>query len=147
MQKNETSRSYILLADIGGTHITSAICNLELKTIIPQSLNRVEVVSNGTVDHIFTAWNKAFQYSISYSPGIISGVGIAMPGPFDYENGISYIKGLGKYESLYNLNIKEHLAESLGLNSLNVRFRNDAESAIAGEVSAGCGQKYSDVVG
>ncbi len=147
MRTNETTSTYILTTDIGGTHITSAICNLELKMIIPESLIRVEVFSKGTADQIFAAWNMAFQYSIVNSPGIVSGMGVAMPGPFDYENGISYIKGLDKYESIYGLNIKKQFAESLNLNSLNIRFRNDAESTIAGEIIAGAGQKYNDVVG
>ncbi|WP_158994558.1 ROK family protein [Mucilaginibacter sp. L196] len=147
MQINKALSTYILTTDIGGTHITSAICNLELKTIIPESLTRVEVFSKGTADHIFNAWNTAFQYSLANSPGTVSGVGVAMPGPFDYENGISYIKGLDKYESIYGLNIKSQLAGSFNLNPSNIRFRNDAESAIAGEIIAGAGRKYNDVVG
>lgn len=147
MRTNETTSTYILTTDIGGTHITSAICNLELKTIISESLTRVEVFSKGTADHVFTAWNTAFQYSLANCPGTVSGMGVAMPGPFDYENGISYIRGLDKYEHIYGLNIKKQLAESLNLNSSNIRFRNDAESTIAGEIIAGAGQKYNDVVG
>ncbi|WP_183580560.1 ROK family protein [Mucilaginibacter sp. X5P1] len=147
MQINEASPTYILTTDIGGTHITSAICNLELKMIIPESLIRVEVFSKDTADHIFAAWNMAFRHSVANSPGAVMGMGVAMPGPFDYENGISYIKGLDKYESIYGLNIKKQFAESLNLNSLNIRFRNDAESTIAGEIIAGAGQKYNDVVG
>jgi glucokinase len=147
MQINETTSTYILTTDIGGTHITSAICNLELKTIIPESLTRIEVFSKGTADHIFTTWNTACQYSLANSPGAVSGMGVAMPGPFDYENGISYIKGLDKYEGIYGLNIKNRLAENLNLNPSNIRFRNDAESAIAGETIAGAGRKYNDVVG
>jgi glucokinase len=147
MQTNETTSTYILTTDIGGTHITSAICNLELKMIIPESLTRVEVFSKGTADHIFSAWNMAFRHSVANSPGAVSGMGVAMPGPFDYESGISYIKGVDKYESIYGLNIRKQFAETLNLSYSNVRFRNDAESTIAGEITAGSGLKYNDVVG
>jgi len=33
-------------------------------------------------------------------------VGVAMPGPLNYIDGISLIKGLRKYDNLYGVNIK-----------------------------------------
>jgi glucokinase len=42
-------------------------------------------------------------------------IGISMPGPFDYENGICLIKGQNKYEALYGLYIKGLLADKLGI--------------------------------
>ena len=49
------------------------------------------------------------EYSEYDRSGNIGGIGIAIPGPFDYGNGISLIKDLEKYESLYGTNIKETL--------------------------------------
>lgn len=40
-------------------------------------------------------------------------IGVAFPGPFDYEQGICLIKGLGKYEQLYGYNIRSLLREEL----------------------------------
>ena len=70
-----------------------------------------------------------------------------MPGPFDYENGISLIKGLNKCEVLYGMDIKQCFARFLNLEPHLIRFRNDAESTIAGEVLAGAGQGSQRVFG
>ncbi len=43
----------------------------------------------------------------------LSGIGMAFPGPFDYEKGISYIKGLNKYEHIYGINLKEELKQAI----------------------------------
>jgi glucokinase len=46
-------------------------------------------------------------------------IGIAMPGPFDYENGISLMLH-GKFLDIYNVNIKEELAKDYRF--LRIRF-------------------------
>jgi hypothetical protein len=56
----------------------------------------------------------------------VTSIGLAMPGPFDYPNGISMIRGLDKYESLYGLNIREALRERLIQRDIPIRFENDA---------------------
>ncbi|SDS67191.1 glucokinase [Paenibacillaceae bacterium GAS479] len=62
-------------------------------------------------------------------------IGFAFPGPFDYEQGICYVQGLGKFESLYGVNIREALYERLQkeeaewakqLQQAEIRFQNDA---------------------
>ena len=39
----------------------------------------------------------------------IAGLAFGFPGPFDYEKGIPYIRGVGKYESLYGIDFKKEL--------------------------------------
>ncbi len=60
-----------------------------------------------------------------------------MPGPFDYEKGISFIKDQNKYESLYGLNVKEMMAERLGVSTDHIRLMNDAGCFLQGEVMGG----------
>jgi glucokinase len=145
---NRQSAPGILTADIGGSHITAGICDLGTHAISEQSIVRVEVNSKGSADDILIAWGNAFEQALDKNSVIqISGLGIAMPGPFDYEKGISYIRGLNKYEALYGINIKQYLATSLKLDARAVRFRNDAESTIAGEVLIGAGKDYTRVLG
>jgi Transcriptional regulator/sugar kinase len=43
----------------------------------------------------------------------LDGVGMAFPGPFDYQNGISRIRGLGKYDSIYGCDIRKELKNYL----------------------------------
>lgn len=148
MEENQVQSKYILTADIGGSHITASVCNMEMLNTIADKTVRVEVQSKGSAGDILNAWVRALTKVVSLSKELpVSGLSIAMPGPFDYKNGISYIKGLNKYEALYGLNIRQYLAEALGFDPELVRFRNDAESTIAGEVLAGAGKQYQRVIG
>jgi glucokinase len=74
-------------------------------------------------------------------------IGIAMPGPVDYEQGISYIKGLTKYESLYGKNVKHLLADSLAIPTEHIRLKNDAGCFLQGEAFAGSAQGYKSAIG
>ncbi|RZL49901.1 MAG: hypothetical protein EOO93_23880, partial [Pedobacter sp.] len=51
---------------------------------------------------------------------------IAIPGPFDYSNGISYIKENRNLKSLYEENVKQLLAFQLPISQENIYFYNDA---------------------
>ena len=138
---------YILTADIGGSHITAAICDTYNNNIIQDSITRVEVDSRGPADDILARWAEALKGSLAKCTLPVSGLAVAMPGPFDYPNGICYIKGLDKYESLYGKDIKRYFADVMQLSASQVKFRNDAESTIAGEVLAGAGKGYQAVMG
>lgn len=147
MQISNSSGPFILTADIGGSHITTGICDLETYTILSDSLARTELSSKASATHILESWAGAFKQTIQNAQVTVSGLALAMPGPFDYENGISYIKGLNKYEALYGMDIKKYLVDLLRLNPDAIRFRNDAEATIAGEVLAGAGRGYQNVMG
>lgn len=43
----------------------------------------------------------------------IDGIGMAFPGPFDYEQGISLMRGLDKYDDIYGLDIRKGVMERL----------------------------------
>lgn len=145
--KNKQLTPYVLTADVGGSHITTAICNTDTNSIIVPSVARVDVSSRDTAENILNAWINSFHQSLKKGGVEISGLGIAMPGPFDYENGISYITGLDKFDAIYGLNIKHYLAEALQLDEAIIKFRNDAEASIAGEVWANFGKQYHNIIG
>jgi glucokinase len=147
MPINDLLPSCILTADIGGSHITTGIYNIDTHTVTEESVIRVELVSKGLAEDILASWGNAFKLVLTNTGIKAAGLSIAMPGPFDYEKGISYITGLNKYEALYGMNIKGFLANFLALDPQMVRFRNDAESAIAGEALAGAGKEYDKVMG
>ena len=41
--------------------------------------------------------------------GSVVGVGMAIPGPFDYENGISRMQGLNKYDAIYGIPLEREI--------------------------------------
>jgi len=144
---NKNIPPYILTADIGGSHITSAICNTDTYTIEENSIVRLEVDSKAGAAEIIGSWQSALKMALSAADVEISGLGVAMPGPFDYAKGISYIKGLNKYEAIYGMNIKAAFAGFLNIPGNLVHFRNDAEATIAGEALTGAGAGYKKVAG
>ncbi|WDF56699.1 ROK family protein [Mucilaginibacter sp. KACC 22063] len=146
MQINKES-DFVIAADIGGSHITVALCDSNNNSVLPETVVRLHVDSAGTKDHILSAWTNAFKEVADKANLPVAGLAVAMPGPFDYKNGVSYITGLSKYESIYGLDIKSHLAGNLDIDKQLICFRNDAESTIAGEVIAGAGAGYQRIIG
>jgi glucokinase len=126
--------------DIGGTHITAALIDLHNKTIIPSSVKRATVNAAGTADEIIHAWSACM--ADAKQDTAIESICLAMPGPFDYEAGISLMRGQDKYESLYELNIKELLAQSLPFSKQAIFMDNDAACFLQGEVFNGVVNAY-----
>ncbi|MBG9792131.1 transcriptional regulator, partial [Paenibacillus dendritiformis] len=65
-------------------------------------------------------------------------IGFAFPGPFDYAAGVARLQGLGKYERLYGVNVREALRTEFARQAMrgaphaaqlaraDIRFANDA---------------------
>jgi glucokinase len=139
--------SLVLGIDIGGSHLTAALVNETTRKFVPDSYTRIRVNSKGTSDEILNTWVSAIQDIYKNHPVKNKRVGIAMPGPFDYDQGISLIKGLDKYEALYNLNVKELLSEKLEIPATSILMMNDAACFLRGEVYDGAARDYTDVIG
>ncbi|MDN5286531.1 MAG: Glucokinase [Mucilaginibacter sp.] len=138
---------YILSADIGGSHLTAAICDCKTNTVLEQSLVRVDIDSKGSAADILHAWSNALDRVLQQSFVHISGVALAVPGPFDYDHGVSFIKGFDKYESIYGVDVKNYLSNALQIHGSLIKFRNDAEATILGECIAGAGKGFNNLMG
>lgn len=140
-------RSSILLGvDIGGSHITSALVDLVRRDIVADTFQRTPLNSLGPANEIIDAWSKTMLASVKNYPEPVI-VSIAIPGPFDYEKGISWMEGVNKYGQLYGLNIKELLLKKLGQSVLDIVFVNDASCFLQDEVTCGAAVGYEKVAG
>lgn len=126
----------VLTADIGGTHITSALVDIQTWQILEDTISRSHVNSKSDAKSILQSWKSCLSISLAQVEFTIPHLGIAMPGPFDYANGISLIKGQDKYEALYQMNVKEALNELMD-QPVAIRLINDAAAFLQGEVFAG----------
>ncbi|MGO4292579.1 ROK family protein [Chitinophaga sp. RAB17] len=133
--------------DIGGSHITAALVDLGTRTIIEGSWNRTRIDSQGAAADIIASWSAVISEVFTKAPAGIKHIGIGMPGPFDYEQGISLMKGQHKYDALYKLHVKDLLADKLGIQPEQIRFINDAGCFLQGEVFSGAGKNYQRVIG
>ncbi len=137
----------VLGIDIGGSHITAALVNLEKGTLVQDSIKRRAVDSKASTEDIFKQWCEVINDAFANQNIEGRRIGIAMPGPFDYENGISLIKDQDKFKSLYQLNIKKELASRLGIEPYCLRFINDAAAFMQGEVFYGAAKGYNRALG
>ncbi|HEX2954163.1 MAG TPA: ROK family protein [Bacillota bacterium] len=132
---------YIIAFDIGGTAIKSGIIDTRLllrdetlATYPSESDRDADTIINNIDSIILDQWEK-----VRHENGSLQGIGFGFPGPFNYEQGISYIKGLGKYEAIYGLDIATPIKKYLNTTDIplsddfTIVFENDAAAFTLGE--------------
>ena len=83
----------IIGVDIGGSHISAAQINWNSGNTQVSNFFEADVDTSGSVDEIIDSWSKVIKKAANGKQVIQ--LGIAMPGPFDYEQGISLIQDQG----------------------------------------------------
>ena len=126
--------SYFLGMDIGGSHATAAVINAITGQPLAGSQHHVDIDPQGDYATIVSVWTSLLQTVLaSTDPATVAGLAVAMPGPFDYETGVSKLTGLAKFDRLFGANLR--LAFRSVLPGVPIWFLNDA-SAFALGVSA-----------
>lgn len=133
----------VLGIDVGGTHVTVALVDLTVGKLHDKSLVRSSVNSLGTKEEVLESWCSIIK---SVLPTELK-IGIAIPGPFDYEKGISLIKDQNKFRSLYLVDIKKELADRLDMQEEDFRFINDAAAFLQGEIFCGSAKGFDRSLG
>jgi glucokinase len=143
----EVMSDLALVLDIGGSHVTSALVDLEQRATIRSSIRRLPLDPNANADELLKIWVRAAQKALNsdaaHTPSPTH-MGIAMPGPFDYETGISRLQH--KFASLYGMNIRTELQGRLNT-TIPIYFGNDASLFALGEWWAGAAREHQRVIG
>lgn len=137
----------VLGIDIGGSHISGSMIELDDASFLRDTEVHAKVDPAGSVEELTGAWAAVMKQSFEKAGEPMGYIGIAMPGPFDYDQGISLITGLHKFDSLFGLNVKELLAKELGIAPGNIQFINDAAAFLLGEMKGGAGQGFANAAG
>ena len=123
------NKRYSIGCDIGGSHISCALINVASGFIKEDSLVSIKVNNSESKEILLNAWTDAIiqcKTKLSESEEF-AGLGLAIPGPFDYEKGIGlYDNSNQKFVDLKNVNVKEALSESLSISTDIIKFMNDA---------------------
>ncbi len=128
---------YAIGADVGGSHICSAVVDLHMGKITTEPVT-TPVNSAAGADEILGAWAQNIQQTIARSCGCISNIGMAFPGPFDYTKGISLIRGVRKFDRIFGLDVALTLQGRLQREKIDrIRFVNDASAFALGECLGG----------
>jgi glucokinase len=141
---SETQR-YVACLDIGGTSVKSAVVKSD-GSLLERSQCIDAVDSAGSKEQILGAFAKALGRALEFAERQrvrLAGIGVSICGPFDYEQGISKISGLDKYEAIYDVNVKQALQQELRLPAeLPFLFDVDSWSFARGEVWTGAARPY-----
>lgn len=130
--------------DIGGSHICCTAIDLTRHELIPSTASHLKINNKASSDEILGGWSKALECTISrIDKNQLKGIGFAMPGPFDYPNGIALFERVEKYESLYGVNVIDEMMKRLNLEKdTQIRFINDATSFAIAEAWIGKASEF-----
>ena len=134
--------SHVLVYDVGGSHLSAALCatsDLSLGAVVKVPLPEAQT-AEAFVDVLANLAVKAGAQRQA-----AAGAGFAMPGPFDYAEGISWMKHKMPY--LYGINLRDAFAQRMHWAGGQVRFINDAAAYLLGEVGVGAARGAGRVVG
>ena len=136
----------VLAVDINIPGIEVAIVDNEVNDVVPGTAQFESVDTNESAENLINSWAEAITKVHALRERPISNIGIAIPGPFDYENGISLMKNQKKFDALYEVNVKKSLAEKLGIDSRNIKMNNSTPCFLTGEVIKGAGRGYNNIL-
>lgn len=130
-------REIYLCLDVGGTQIKAAAVdrNGELWGDLRYFPARAKESRETVLAHF-----AALMEEIRIPEAEVKGISLAFPGPFDYERGISLLRGLDKYDGLYRVNLRQEFAERTQVAPERIRFINDASAYALGEMGFGHGK-------
>lgn len=134
--------------DIGGSHVTCQLFDLDKQSLIENSKVRKKVNGQGTFEEILNGWAEAISETCTgFLISDLAGIGFAMPGPFDYPGGIAWFENVDKFENLYGLNVRKEIQNRLKLEAgFPVRFLNDAACFAIGESLQGEAAKHRRIL-
>ncbi len=140
------NRMYAVGADVGGSHISSAVIDLASGNAVTDPIV-TDIDSRADACTVIDAWCGNIIDTLSAFPHDVNRVGMALPGPFDYHRGISLIKGVNKFDNLFGLDVRMSIHSRLsGSEAKEIRFVNDASAFALGEALGGSARDRSDVV-
>ncbi|AEV30182.1 transcriptional regulator/sugar kinase [Sphaerochaeta pleomorpha str. Grapes] len=124
---------YKLALDVGGTFIKSALVDTE-GMIIESTLGESPTNSNGKPEEILDSFKSILERNRSLAS--FTEVGICIPGPFDYENGIFNMTQ--KFTSVRGMS----LSPVFSAEGLEVKYLHDSTAFLLGEIAEGAARGF-----
>ncbi|MDD4017149.1 MAG: ROK family protein [Kiritimatiellae bacterium] len=136
--------SYFLGIDVGGSHITLALIDAATFDLLPDSVVRENLDTHTHAADLLDVFEHTIRAcAAKHGPAAVRGVGIAVPGPFAYEEGVCRITpSQNKYEQLFGVNFRTYLSNALDTRAKPVIFNNDAACFALGEYFRGGAQGF-----
>jgi glucokinase len=132
----------VLVYDVGGSHISASVCCSSVYQLGPVA--STHDLEHQTPDAFLDALESLASEATRGTSGI-QGASLAMPGPFDYARGLSWMRHKMPY--LYGVDLRQAMADRMGWKVGQVHFLNDAAAFLLGEVVSGAARSASRAVG
>ncbi len=130
--------------DVGGSHITLDLVHAKTFEMLPGSTVREPLDTHVNPSAILDVFEHAIRACADkVGPAAVKGVGLAIPGPFTYEEGVCRITPFqNKYEQMFGVNFRQALSNALDSAAKPVVFNNDAACFALGEYFRGGAQGF-----
>jgi glucokinase len=127
-----TSSGVVLSFDLGGSHVAA----MAARVSSPFNGTRASLALNegGSATYLFDRVDEVGRMALAAltSSEVIVGIAVAIPGPFDYSRGVSWLQH--KFSAWYSVNVRKHLAIRFAIDEKDVVFLNDADAFLLGEL-------------
>ena len=130
--------------ELGGSHVSTARVDLEARLLLPGSHRRMPLDSAASADEIIRQIAACAEHSAGPAA---EPWGVALPGAFDFEAGIGFYAGAGKFESLDRVPLRPVLAAAIEPHPSDIAFVNDADAFVIGEWLGGAAAGERRAVG
>jgi predicted NBD/HSP70 family sugar kinase/mannose-6-phosphate isomerase class I len=123
----------ILGIDVGGSHITAALIHQTQQGWLTSFSTHITLDATSPANNIVNTIQTGITTVLTKTDSPVDTLGIAFPGPFDYETGVSCIAGVGgKFESIFGLHLLQAIQDIPGLHDATIKFSNDAHCFATG---------------
>lgn len=130
--------------EVGGTHVTAALVTSTDRGPVAERVHRTPLRADGSADEIIASLARAAG---TLDAPASATWGVAIPGPFDYAQGIGLFADVRKFDALHGVDLRQRLLDSIRPAASQVRFLNDADAFGIGEWAAGAARGHDRVVG
>ncbi len=127
-----SSAECVLALDAGGTTIKGA---LVARDDTVSDFFEIPIMENGSAEAVLGAFAAAGESGAASAAArglSLLGVGVCIPGPFDYKNGVSLMTH--KYQAVRGLRLGPHITKAMP--GLKVGFMHDSSAFLMGEMAA-----------
>ena len=139
-----TKSSRIVLLDVGGTFVKSSL-GIAGKGAVEGTFMSTPISSNGTAEEITEAFRNAVSCQIERAAKegfSVEAVCAALPGPFDYKEGIFLMKH--KFAAVYGVSFREILGDIITPDT-RLAFVHDVNGALLGALTVDASLKEGNV--
>ena len=133
----------IPVLEIGGTHVTAVRVSPGPWALVPGSLTRISLNADGPADQLLDDIAAAAD---TLGNGHQSDWAVAIPGPFDYAQGIGLFSDVGKFDTLRGVDVRHGLTMRITPRPSRVLFLNDADAFGVVEYAVGAARGHDRAV-